>query len=337
MLKMKTDIIEHKVLSKPSPIKSGNYLTTKRMFFRQSKLLEAQITELFDDVWPTVTALKNLRWQVMGYHLEHPNHNNSQLSSKFVEFADKSIRPNLYRKCIQETWEEQEFRVASNLLSNVFACYEGWLQELLNSIQSFSERRNKRMQFPNSCRTELLLLQNGGSQTLIDAFYMTYKNKSRLYNLNHLENYLIAYRYFKECRNAIIHCGGLTTQNVVDACAAYKRLSSADIDVAELPIYIETTKDNPLELSLRGVVGFSQVILRLVSTLDVEFIKCKNADLAFLNSIMSLPHDNFPYMASTSLNKRNKDIEHVCGRAYFNCPSEFDNLFSFLRANKIMI
>ena len=35
-------------LSHPSPLRTGNYKTTTRMFFTSNKLLEAQLTELFD-------------------------------------------------------------------------------------------------------------------------------------------------------------------------------------------------------------------------------------------------------------------------------------------------
>ena len=42
-----------KKLSITSSLRSGLYKTTTTMFFTQSKLFEAQITELFDEVWPT--------------------------------------------------------------------------------------------------------------------------------------------------------------------------------------------------------------------------------------------------------------------------------------------
>lgn len=87
-------------LSTTSPIRSGGYIRTRTYFFEASKLLAAQITEIFDQVWPTITALKNLRWQVRGYCDENNVQNNGLLSEKFVEKNDKINRPNLYRTCI---------------------------------------------------------------------------------------------------------------------------------------------------------------------------------------------------------------------------------------------
>ena len=72
-----------------------------KCFFFQSKLIEAQITELFDDLWPTVTALKNLRWQVNGYYHEMNVKQNAKLASRFVFFVDKTNRRKLYRVCIE--------------------------------------------------------------------------------------------------------------------------------------------------------------------------------------------------------------------------------------------
>ena len=71
------------------------------MFFTPSKLFEAQMTEVFDEVWPIVTALKMLRWQVKGYYEEYCVQDNARLSMKFVEREDVTNRLNMYRICIE--------------------------------------------------------------------------------------------------------------------------------------------------------------------------------------------------------------------------------------------
>ena len=72
-------------LSTPSRVQSGLYKKTMKCFFFQSRLFEAQMTELFDDLWPTVTAIKNLRWQVNGYYHEMNVKQNAKLSARFVD------------------------------------------------------------------------------------------------------------------------------------------------------------------------------------------------------------------------------------------------------------
>ena len=123
--------INTKALSSPSRIQSGTYKKTMKCFFFQSRLFEAQITELFDDLWPTVTAIKNLRWQVNGYYHEMGITQNQKLAARFVDVEDKTNRPNLYRTCIEQSWEQQEFSISRNLLTNIFALFEGWLEMIL--------------------------------------------------------------------------------------------------------------------------------------------------------------------------------------------------------------
>ena len=77
------------------------------------------MTELFDDLWPTVTAIKNLRWQVNGYYHEMGVNQNHKLAARFVDLEDKTNRPNLYRTCIEQSWVQQEFSLARNLLTNI--------------------------------------------------------------------------------------------------------------------------------------------------------------------------------------------------------------------------
>ena len=333
---MSTAIIEHKELSSPSPIKTGEYKKSSRLFFVQSKLLEAQITDLFDDVWPTVTAWKNLRWQVKGYHFEHPNYDNSQLTQRFVEANDKSNRPNLYRRCIQEPWEDQEYRIASNLLLNTFACFEGWVDEILKILGLHTKTRATNFQFPSKWVNELLTMQSGGNQVIVDAFFDAYKGASKRYNLGHLNNYYIAYRYFKECRNIIVHSGGIVSNKLISAQKSYQSLSKEDLDVKEVPAFYAAQFDKPLSISLRGVVGFTQIVLNIVSTLDIEFIKCKNADSYFINHLKSVL-GGCPITASSNPNKLKKDISHLCGKAGFKSPKEFTNMHVFLSRNGIML
>lgn len=178
-------------------------------------------------------------------------------------------------------------------------------------------------------------LQSGGSQIIIDAFYDSYKDSNKRYNIGHLDNYLVVYRYFKECRNSIVHSGGIASQNLLAAQTNYQSLVKEDIDVVEIPRFIPSTLGMPVELSLRGVVGFTQVILNIVSTLDIEFIKCKNVDTVFLESIKN--SGPFPVLTSTKLEKKKNDIIHICGRASFRPPQEFTNLHGFLYRNGIVL
>ena len=106
-------------------------------------MFDAQITDLFDDIWTVKTALKNLRWQVRGYHEDNDLSNIARLTTTFVKKEDVTNRPNLSRTCIEEDWEETEFRIAKNLLVNIFSCYENWVDQMLVLLRVESPQPKK--------------------------------------------------------------------------------------------------------------------------------------------------------------------------------------------------
>lgn len=328
-----------KVLSVGSRLRTGLYRTGTSMFFTPSKLFEAQMTEVFDEIWPTVTAMKMLRWQVKGYYEEYCIQDNSRLSSKFVEPEDVSNRPNLYRTCIDDTWEHNEFRIAKNLLTNVFACYEGWVENILVTLGYPNKRRDSKMfQFPSTMARGYDVLLNrltvNGCGDLISSYYNQYKAKSSRYRLNLIDNWFLFYRYFKECRNAIIHTGGQTTQGVIDAYNYIVHLTTADLDVKEIPQFFSTALGEPIKLSLRGVVGFSQITIKIVSTLDVELIRAENADKYFAKRVLESVKGR--QIVSADTNKRRNQVKSFCHKGSFTTPSDVEAAYRVLKRHSVV-
>lgn len=321
-------------LSTPSRIQSGTYKKTMKCFFFQSRLFEAQMTELFDDLWPTVTAVKNLRWQVNGYYHEMNVKQNAKLAAHFVESEDKTNRPNLYRACIEQSWEQQEYSISRNLLTNIFAIYEGWIETIL-PLLGVDIKESKKFQFPNTARAMLTSMQQHENARLVNAFYPVYVAKNSGSKLSHLESYLKVYRYFKECRNCIIHSGGRTNQNLVDAYAAISGLLASDLDVAEVPdMQSVTSVDALVTLSLRGVVGFSQIVIKLVEVLDMEFIKADKALERFVAQIKEFtPYPEYP---SQDENKAKKMIEGIMRRSGFLPPIHSNEFYQLLKSWNIL-
>ena len=57
----------------------------------------------------------------------------------------------------------------------------------------------------------------------------------------------------------------------MSAYQAYTLLSASDLNVAEKPVLSPVSLNKPITLSLRGVIGFSDIVLRIIATLDAEF------------------------------------------------------------------
>lgn len=321
-------------LSSPSRIQSETYKKTMKCFFFQSKLIEAQITELFDDLWPTVTAIKNLRWQVNGYYHEMNVKQNSKLATRFVDSDDKTNRPNLYRYCIEQTWEQQEYSISRNLLTNIFALFEGWI-EIILPLLGINEKKGKDLQFADKARTMLVSLQQHPNTILVDTFYDVYVRKNSGSKLAHLENYLKVYRFFKECRNSIIHRGGKTDQRTVEAYADTLGLTTVDLDVAEVPeMFSVSAVDETVKISLRGVVGFSQIVLKLVEVMDMEFIKANKAIDCFISQIKEFT----PYACTLSqdAHKAEIKIDGIMRSSGFLPPKHSPAFLQLLRGKSIV-
>lgn len=327
-------IINSEVLSKPSPITSGTYKNTTKCFYEQSKLFEAQITELYDDLWPTVTAIQNLMWQVSGYYHMTGITQNTKLNKKFVDDDDVTNRPNLYRSCLERTMDDWKFNLSKNLLTNMFAVFEGWV-EMIIPIVTTRNLSPKSLQFPGRWQSTLSSIQAGHNVLIETTYYDAYKYRNRNYNYGHLDNYFKVYRYFKECRNCIIHKGGVADVKLFNAYNDIVGLTNTDIDVDEFPQIepIRSVGDKTV-LYLRGVVGFSQILLKIVSTLDIEFIKAENSLSYYLTKIKE--YNPNPLYSSPDDAKRKKMIEGISRRSFFIEPVFSEDLCLLYRRNGIL-
>lgn len=327
--------INSNTLSKQSPLRSGSYKTSTKHFFRSSKLFEAQITETFDHLWPTITALKNLRWQVNGYYHCMETRDNVELTKKFVENRDITVRPNLYRMCIELPWEEQEFHVAQNLLIQLFACYEAWCESILKEAHCNNIRDNaKKLQFPIRCGSCISALSTAPNTSIVNAFYNTYINSINDASVANIDNYLLVYRYFKEIRNNIAHTGGIIDAKVMTAYQDIARLSNNDIDVTEFPEHFTPILGAPIKISLRGIVGFAQILLKLVTVIDVELIKSNNADKYYIDAIRASMTCRI--FDAPGRGKNEIFAAKLSKQSYFKKPSPGNTLYQLLQSNQIV-
>ena len=327
-----------KELSPDSDVRTQAYIKSTRLFFISSKLFIAQITDIFDRLWPTLTALKMLRWQVRGYYEELGIGKNEALTKRFVDSIDKTWRPNLYRTCIKQTWSDTEYSVACDLLVNLFARYEGWCENILRELGYTQERQiktdSKKLQFPGKFLIFLNNLKNGADPVIASSFYNLYAINNKRYNLAHLDNYLEYYRFFKECRNSIAHKGETTSQEIINAHQAIVGISMADLDVEELPETPCNVINQPLQLSLRGVVGFSQILLNIVSTMDIELIQAAHAK-EYMISQLKIYNPEKPNFVG--INNIGKKIKSMYQKSHFQPPHNALGLYNTLKTQKLML
>jgi hypothetical protein len=289
-------------------------------FFTATERAHAQITKLYDFVWPTAAAMWNLRWQVAGYVNVVPDATVEQLRARFTEGANIH-GANLKRGCIEHTWDEQKDTFARILLINTIALYEGWIEEILQDLGKNTKALQKGLQFPGaSGATSAIANINAIESTILKSSFHPALSSGRYYALSKLNEMLLCYRFFKELRNCDMHAGGIADQKLVAACAQFQAIATpAGLGVSEVPAHTAPALGIPVKISLRGVVGFSGIIFRMLATLDAELSYSKLAEASFIRK-WKATHAN-QRMLSARPDKRKTQVERMAHYAGFPKPS----------------
>jgi hypothetical protein len=306
-------------------------------FFPESRDAAGEITRLFDFVWLTAVALWNLRWQVKGYVGTLPESTPERLAERFVQGSDLQ-GVNLKRSCIEITWEEQKSRFASIILTNAFAAYESWADRISQTLQR--KANAMRLQFPNSGEKNghglewvLSTMTEKRSKTLEAAFYPVFI-KSTKYSLPVITNMMLSYRYFKEIRNCEIHHGGVYDKKAQEAYEAFLPTSDKKSLGMKGDLFFEpVTQGARVKLHLRGVVGFCDILLRVIATVDAELSRSSLAEVPFKMWMIATKH---PKVLSGNVHRRNMQVTERCRAAGLPRPQDVEAAYEFLRAHRVI-
>jgi len=304
-----------------------------KYFFETSKSAHEQITSIFDFVWPTATAMWNLRWQVEGFIKVTPAATVAQLRARFSEGTDIH-GANLKRACIDHTWQEQKQIFAKILLTNTIAIYEGWIEETLKSMGKNTSGFQKALQYPDSSTggkgaqwailgvtaTESIPLKNSFHKALCVG---------HLYSLVNIDAILLCYRFFKELRNCDMHRGGVADQRLIDAYGQFSAVATpALLGIDEVPVHDVPVMGSRTKISLRGVVGFTSLVLKIIATLDAELSRSKDSETPFIRKWKAAnPHKK---MLSGKPKKREQQVKKLAIKAGFPNPEHANQLGDWL-------
>jgi hypothetical protein len=309
-------------------------------FFTATESAHKQITKLYDFVWPTAAAMWNLRWQVAGYLQAVPNANVEQLRARFTEGADIH-GANLQRACIDHGWDEQKDAFARILLVNTIAIYEGWLDEVLDTLGKNTKSLQTWLQFPESVlgtgkgvRPAIAEITAVESSVLKGSFFNELSNGHH-YALSKLDAMMLCYRFFKELRNSDMHGGGIAEQRLVDAYTQFSAVATtADLGVLEVPIHFPAAIGTKAKLSLRGVVGFSHIVLKIIATLDAELSRSGSAEKSFVKKWkLTNPHR---VSLSSGTAKRENKVKRLVKKAGFPKPAKPDAFGDWLKQEALV-
>lgn len=306
--------------------------------FSETEEATMEITKLFDFVWPTAVALWNLRWQVHGFLAIVPNASYQDIASRFVVGSDihgADIRAMTNRM----TWDEQKSRFAEFVLTNIFAIYEGWARGIVarTQISDTSDRDLYRIGNSNTSglsffMTRVCTVPSSVMQKHFQPHFLSHKKVFR----DKINEMLICYKYFKEIRNCQIHNGGVADQKAVDAYNAFVPICSpSSLRTKGVIEHYSVTLGDEIKLSLRGVVGFSDIVLRLMVTIDAQISGSESAERAILERIRVVMKRRVPTLNADKAKVRQL-IRGICRNANLPIINDIDDFCNLLLRERIV-
>jgi hypothetical protein len=313
------------------------------VFFTPSRGTLDELTQLFDFVWPTAAAMWNLRWQVRGFLDATPHATQDDLVARFVRGSGVNGAGNLRGACVEKTWEEQQRVFAKFLLIDLCAIFESWITQVLACLASASATNEKDLQFPTNMAgttprgvlAAVARLTNPESAVLRSSFYDLLKASPKN-ALPRLDNLLHCYRFFKECRNCLAHNGGIATAKAVESYLQFSTVAHpASLGVTEVPAHNKTILGDPIRLDLRGVVGFSDIVLRIVVTLDAELSRSVRAERHFKEQWLRCNGRRYT-LKTASADERARQVQRLVAKLRLPRPLHTAALETWLRTEQLV-
>lgn len=330
----------------------------KDAFFNSTQEALDKLTQMYDLVWPIDVSLRYMRKKVTEFSLDSqfelrhedyeekfdPQHRTHGVNytRAFVYSGRNHSEQEKNEKILEASQQEN---LAWLLLCNTIPIFESWWKSLAEEV-GFSGMIEAGMEFP----TNVLDTRKKGIQQQIaeltaveslvfkNVFYDLYSSKkNHCSSLSELNLSMYAYRLFKEVRNCYMHNGGIVSDKVIDnvtgkpwitvAYDEYKNnvvamsATTNVLGIEELPQFptdFDTSLGSKLHITLRGVVGFSNIMRRIMLTVDSELIRSMITEQHFLtmwNTIYSAKTKRFEMPINSEaisyfLKKFNGEIVH---------------------------
>lgn len=248
-------------------------------FFSSTQSVDNRLGDVFSFTWANYAGLRELWWQVRGFRDQFPALHIAEIEKKFLSGLPLPGGIDLQRMCLDEQWDFHEREFAKWILFESCTLYEGWAEKVCADIFSASnyEKFAKALQFPTGTDKhgrltgyQLAVNQaNAAKSALMVAEFFPTLVKSKLNCWPNVEAHLVAYRYFKECRNAFIHSDGTVTQEVLDWHAKLVLVQAAQPSpfrkAFALPVQ---SLGERIALHMRDCILFATVMRKLICTFD---------------------------------------------------------------------
>lgn len=307
------------------------------MFFEASKDALNNITYIFDFIHSVNVSMRYTKHKVEKIVQLNPLYENGQIK-KIIDPEEKVHGVNYRKTFLEEPWNVQEEKNAWLLLNNLFAIHEGWAQRLYSESFcnfGYSKKFIKNLEFPKLSNkiTTFFVTSDKKSLPMKEAFFEKYRLDSDI-DFTKLDNYMLCYRAFKEARNCFMHENFVASEEFIDAYNKYIPVATTtSLNVEEVPVFPTPSQKSPIKLSLRGIIGFSQIIRKIIIIMDTYLLQTKAGEQEFLNRTSNLAREKL----SSNKEKSKNQIKKFSRKAGFLESEWSEEYQNFLISNGLFI
>lgn len=319
-----------------------------RMFDATNNFFTA-FTQVNDFAQVSAASVWTMRWQVKGFFAEsgfysetHTRPKQADLKSRFL--AGSGLQRANFRSLVDgQTWPEQAVILAEMTLLTFTSLFEGWTDSISDEA-GLSRTNRDALQWPSHAASPrfnnagaalpgidraLQAGQSSISNVMKQCFYLSYK-ADRQYSLNQIDQLLICYRYWKEIRNAIAHAGGRATDKCLAEESRLSALIPQALGMSRVPRLAPLTLNEPMPVILESVLGFGEILHRIVTTVDAELSVSQEAEAIMVRRWEEMPRGYYSDPPLTDAIRREARIRDWIVRAGMPEPHQRTVLAAFL-------
>lgn len=300
------------------------------LFFEQTTEAIKALTGVLDNFASALIAIRNMRCEIRGILAECPDFTEEMFHARY--HFDAKMRWKNYKTVFSsQDFAAQEEAFTWYLLNEACTVFEGWLAAM-ESRGIITHSMVKDLQFPITADNVLSrYINSSNSVAMTTLFYPVYKANKK-YSYQRINATLYCYRIFKEIRNSFVHNAKLATQKCLDAYADYvANCSKASLAVVEVPIVNSMILNGKITPSFRGVIGLTDIVIRLLVSYDSELIQTIAAERYFIGKFKASSENR--KMLSSNQGKAQKQLIGRIRKCGFAAPVNIEDMKRFLSSN----
>jgi hypothetical protein len=267
-------------------------------FFSSSQSVDTNLGNTFSFIWASYAGLRELWWQVRGFNANFPGLHISVIEKKFFSGLALPGGVDLNHICIKSDWTLHEEEFAKWLLFDACTLYEGWAEKVCSQVFSgtHADRAAKEIQFPadttNLTPTGYLKAihrANQNKSAFIKTEFFPSLSKGKHNKWAEIQEHLIGYRYFKECRNAFIHSDGNVTSELILAHTNFQDV------LTQKPLLFKhhfslsaPTLGDKIKLNVHDIILFTRLIKCLIATFDAALCVASSCEVILQDRLRTI-------------------------------------------------